>query len=244
MSSLKLLSDYYISLINSERIYNQYIKDKIKETSESSLTLTKETVSLQKQVQQLSVDLAAQKQENEKLKELQKNQKALLENAKKTITKLKGKSTPEKDEFHDESPSRSKFHLLSPIIKDSSHTRIMDNVALSERPVRLRNVLNEDKVTLFDDNMKNIPDQNNSILFISPIKNGSNNSPSKPVILRTKLTDSNENNNHNNNNDNDKPNISLKKKRKLSVKRIQTEELEDKKRLVLKSHKSNGLFNI
>ena len=84
---LQLLSNYYKAKLDSERIYNEYVQSQYEFASLDELNNNKgdakkvvdETLFLQRQIAQLNKQLQLSFQENEKLLNVQKNQKALYQ---------------------------------------------------------------------------------------------------------------------------------------------------------------------
>ncbi|CAI1857054.1 hypothetical protein SEUBUCD646_0B05410 [Saccharomyces eubayanus] len=195
---LQLLSNYYKAKLESERIYNEYVQSQYEFASSDNLNNNKdnqfskkvvdETLFLQRQIAQLNKQLQLSFQQNEKLLNVQKNQKALyqskLSNKDTLIDDLKLKLKVEKipinrertpsitsDEQRDnlKSPHKPTIHLLSPIVnrdKIKNQTKDQNNnepdSPISKRKSKgLRSLLSSGKNTIFDSISKNLDDEIN-----------------------------------------------------------------------------------
>ncbi|CCC70605.1 hypothetical protein NCAS_0F01210 [Naumovozyma castellii] len=208
---LQLLSTYYKSVIESERIYNEYQlsanvqhipNNKNGSSSSTSIStdsrIVDETLLLQKQLTQLTSQLQKLTQENETLKEVQKSNKALAEtkiqNYKKRINILvqreNGKNTEK-----DEDQKKPVLHLFSPLRKrglDETKGRIKNKNGSG-----LRDVISTGKHTLFDDDEDEdendddtSPNRSEDVLFLqslNPSSKGKNNKRRKLKLSRKKI---------------------------------------------------------
>ncbi|CAI4038293.1 hypothetical protein SMKI_04G6350 [Saccharomyces mikatae IFO 1815] len=147
---LQLLSNYYKAKLDSERIYNEYVQSQYEFASlvksnnnrddQHPKKTVDETLFLQRQIAQLNKQLQLSFQENEKLSNVQKNQKALYQSklsSKDTLiddlklklkveqipvdrhSKEKTPSTGSNEQQHGvrtAGPSNPRIHLLSPIV--------------------------------------------------------------------------------------------------------------------------------
>lgn len=195
---LQLLSNYYKAKLESERIYNEYVQSQYEFASSDNLNNDKdnqfskkvvdETLFLQRQIAQLNKQLQLSFQQNEKLLNVQKNQKALyqskLSNKDALIDDLKLKLKVEQisvnmektpsinsDEQRDnvKPPHKPTIHLLSPIVnrdKIKNQTKDQNNnepdSPISKRKSKgLRSLLSSGKNTIFDSISKNLDDEIN-----------------------------------------------------------------------------------
>ncbi|SCW02793.1 LAFE_0F14400g1_1 [Lachancea fermentati] len=176
----QLLSIYYESVIECERLYYRHLeaqKGHANNDSSESL-LAKETINLQRQVAQLTADLNIQKRETERIKELHKTQRALfeskLENAKKTISKLKRSGAEiEDDKDACAENQQAKFHLLSPINRQTSFGNGNDAVAgtpSGKQHRGLRHAITNGNPTLFDEDTTDLADKTEEAAFIESLK--------------------------------------------------------------------------
>ncbi|AAS53009.2 AER329Cp [Eremothecium gossypii ATCC 10895] len=126
-TALQLLADYYESVIRCEEIYIEFISglgpNKTKSGQQSGSVATEETISLKKQIEQLVSDSVKQRQEIEKLRELNKTQRAVLESkletAKKQVARATGSANAGGARADDGGAAQEEggagFHLLSPL---------------------------------------------------------------------------------------------------------------------------------
>lgn len=244
MSTLiQLLTNYYKSVITSDRIYYDHTNHGIMNhrdlppingngSSNSSSGSEREMLLLQRQVHQLTGELQRQSHENDSLKELQKTQRALMEsklnNCKKTIERLKKQSNNNvvnKDtvENGDEGGQlkRREQHLLSPL-----PGRKLEGVGKTKG---LRRALKSRQHTLFDDDdddytRDGTADRINDVNFVGSIRqtggkddnnnNGDGDKLAQAIITSAGISEEEEDEQK----QEEKP---LNKKRKLARKRIQ-----------------------
>lgn len=228
---LQLVSEYYQSVIKSERLLNANVKHNI---DQSDLSLTRENISLRNQVQQLTIDLNLKKQELENSKQLHKTQKALLESklehAKNSIKKLSGEEDTKQD--------RVKFHLLSPIQHEKAQK-------YESHPSRLKQVIDQGQATLFDDETDDTANRTDDVLFVNSLKtnNDSRFKESGNGTVINEQKDSSPDGEFN----------EIKKKRKLSSRKIDSngvmnahdnEDEEAESELRSRGKRIKGLFKI
>lgn len=196
---LQLLANYYKSVVESEHIYydnvNLYAshsKGSSTGSSEPSSRVVEEMLLLQRQVSQLTADIQMIHRENDRLKDVQKTQRALMEsklnNSKKIIEKLK----KEKDRHPNTVKSSSNtpppiqlkkreqlnFHLLSPLnarkLEGAANQDDISDIPTSQkRSTRLRQVLTSGHQTLFDDDetTENLSvERTDDVVFINSLK--------------------------------------------------------------------------
>lgn len=240
---LQLLANYYESVIESERIYYNSTGGETGQQNKginSDSILAKETINLQRQITQLTTDLSLLKRQNDRLKELHKTQKAVLEskldNAKKTISRLRHVSTPEPENVE---PDKRKFHLLSPIQRCNGDGRKLEGANLEHSPAskqvtRLRHVISNGKQTLFDDDSEDVSNKTDDIIFVNSLKSKA--MLANVVIPNDALSDS-DNDQTTSRGTQDNSSAQKAKKRKLIRKRIQTAESESES----DNGRSNGL---
>ncbi|CCE62889.1 hypothetical protein TPHA_0D02520 [Tetrapisispora phaffii CBS 4417] len=191
-SLLQLLYNYQMSVIESERFYYTHLLEEkelntknealIKNNDNTAVlvdditgkqqehSLSKELISLQRQLTKVSIELQTMKLSNEQLKEAQKvtkntmNQK--LNNSLKTIERLKSELSVNNSSHGDEDASsvtppkifntfknneikqKNNIHLLSPVTrKESGHLESNNKI---EKLSGIRNIVNSKKHTLFD----------------------------------------------------------------------------------------------
>lgn len=158
---LQLLSNYYKAKLDSERIYNEYVQsqyefaslDELNNNKGDAKRIVDETLFLQRQIAQLNKQLQLSFQENKKLLNVQKNQKALYKSklsSKDALIdglklKLKVEQIPVDKHKKERTPptgsdgqhhtltaahtSKPTIHLLSPIVnrdKPNNQTNIRD----------------------------------------------------------------------------------------------------------------------
>ncbi|EJS42149.1 lrs4p [Saccharomyces arboricola H-6] len=196
---LQLLSNYYKAKIDSERIYNEYVQSQYEFASLGKMNSNKddllskkvvdEALFLQRQIAQLNKQLQLSFQENEKLFNVQKNQKALyqskLTNKDALINDLKLKLKVEQISINkndsENTPtafnnqlhgvkaahiSKPTIHLLSPIVnRDEIKNQSKDRNNEPDSPISkrkskgLRSLLSSGKNTIFDSISKNLDDE-------------------------------------------------------------------------------------
>lgn len=196
---LQLLANYYKSVVESEHIYydsvNLYTspsKGSSTGSSEASSRVVEEMLLLQRQVSQLTADIQMVHRENDRLKDVQKTQRALMEsklnNSKKIIEKLKKEKDRDPNNLKSSSntppPVQLKkreqlnFHLLSPLNARklegaAKQDAIGDIPSSAKRSTRLRQVLNSGHQTLFDDDetTENLSgERTDDVVFINSLK--------------------------------------------------------------------------
>lgn len=179
---LQLLANYYESVIECERIYYENVKCDRNHTdlAQRDSLLVKETMSLQRQITQLSSECNMQKRENERIKQLHKTQIALLEskldNARNNVTKPR---TPERATHSNRETDTKTVHLLSPISKKTQKIKAggKDLGAASAADLSsagqnngLRNAIYKNKPTLFDEDSRDLAENSHEVSFVTSIK--------------------------------------------------------------------------
>ncbi|CUS23455.1 LAQU0S10e00760g1_1 [Lachancea quebecensis] len=174
---LQLLVNYYESVIECERVYYEHVgcsKGQQESTQRDSL-LVKETISLQRQIAQLTAESNQQKRENERLKQVHKTQLALLESKLENARKHPKPKTPDGATRRDKDPKS--VHLLSPISKKKSEVGESSNgiagahgTPSAGQSNGLRQAIYKNKPTLFDEDASEAAENSNEISFLTSIK--------------------------------------------------------------------------
>lgn len=189
---LQLLSNYYKSVLESERIYYENVSrsqiDIVTNSSSSTAPkIVNETLLLQRQLSELTTQLHDLKRQNETLKEQQKSYKALNETK---ITKFKTVIDNMKknqkhyydDDIDNKSTEKFNYHLLSPVAKrglkrglkisngnsKSKQTTIFDSKKKNSTDDEL--VSEEEEDELETNNTANHHSENNEESFIQSLK--------------------------------------------------------------------------
>lgn len=192
---LQLVAEYYQSVIKCEKIF----RTNAKQNDLSGLMLTRENISLRNQVQQLTLDLQLKKEELDNAKKLHKTQKALLESKLENAKAAVKKQTTQSSESGSEEIERVKFHLLSPIQNERSKS-------FEKQPSRLRQVIDRNQATLFDDETDDTANRTDDILFLNSLK------PNNDARYKVHETT-------------DETSTESKKKRRLSNKKIEINDI-------------------
>ncbi|AMD21632.1 HFL224Cp [Eremothecium sinecaudum] len=229
-TTLQVLANYYESVIQCEQIYSDHIialqlrDPEAKEQHE--LMLTKEAISLKKQMEELVTENVIQQQEIEKLREVNKTQRSVLESKLETAKKQLAKYKEQKNgiqnyQENSNSPGKSKgrqsrfsrFHLLSPMQRLKSGERRPNKIAINNRVAQLRQLINEGQKTIFDDTSDDSMNRSDEMVFIESLKQRSMKAKDSSKDIK-EFDDEGEAR---------ESDISTqKKKRKLSRKRIET----------------------
>ncbi|AET39167.1 Lrs4p Ecym_4088 [Eremothecium cymbalariae DBVPG len=279
-TALQTLANYYESVIQCERIYSDYIiaqqsiDPKTKQQHES--ILTKETISLKKQVEQLITESVSQRQEIDRLRNLNKTQRSLLESkleaAKKRLARSKEGVVNQDEQVlqkqedlngrggneatgggsgsgSDGSASNNGagFHLLSPLRSPGGKVkaRKLNGIAVHNRVARLRQVINEGRKTMFDEDTDDSANLTDEVMFMETFKrtdaagnssagDGQGNTAGNEVHPEDEDDDENM----------EGEGSSQLKKRKLSRKRIQTTENEGYHVRGFRSKNLKGIFKV
>ncbi|CDO92070.1 unnamed protein product [Kluyveromyces dobzhanskii CBS 2104] len=219
---LQLVAEYYQSVLKCEKIFNTNAK----QNNLSDLMLTRENISLRNQLQQLSLDLQVKEKEIENAKRLHKTQKALLETKLASAKAALRKKTPQSSESGSDEIERVKFHLLSPIQNERSRS-------FEKQPSRLRQVIDRNQATLFDDETDDTANRTDDVLFLNSLKPNNDARYKVDEVAEDISTE-------------------FKKKRKLSNKKIEINEvlgnsdeeaLQDEE-MKTKITKMKGLFKV